>query len=134
MLEVCGVVRAWGEDGHLGVVVSVGGEAAHGSAPSAEKAGQAVHVGVAEEARQHPREDDPILQRIAAPGGTLRVVADDLPAPVRGASQVGSILDQETIGRDPNPVTGEQIARVTLDQHRWYHPLADHLARPVEVQ
>ena len=132
VLEIRFVGRAGSEDdGSTPGRGEAGGET---RAQRTEKQGDAVDLGIAVEAGQHPRHHDAVLQGIAGPGRRLGAVAQHAHRPVRAADQVRGVQGQmRPVIRD-RPVAGTQEAGVRVDQLRGQQPVADQPLRAVQVR
>ena len=62
-----------------------------GGAHVLEEAGQPLDMHVAQEVGQRARQGEAVLHRVAHAGGSLGAVAQDPPAPVGGAAEIGGI-------------------------------------------
>ena len=94
VLEVGFVVRAGREQHDARRPVAARCPAQQGRAQRLEESRQMLHRQLAKHLRKDARDDQPVLERIARTGGCLRAIADDPPAPVGRACQVGRVLQQ----------------------------------------
>ena len=70
---------------------------------------------LAEHLREDARDDEPVLERIARPRRRLRAVADDPPAPVGRAREVGGVLQEVAPADRVQPFGRREEAAVAED-------------------
>ena len=133
MLEVGLVVGAGGQEHDPGVVAVVGGDGAEGLAESPEEPGQAADLAVPEGLREHPGEDDPVLQRVARPRRGLGPVGQDVERPARTPADVGRVEVEVTVAQDLEVVAGAEEIRMPEDQFGGQDPGGQEPSRAKQV-
>ena len=133
MLEVGFVETSGSQQHHQRRLAVAGGLAGEGLLQGAEIPGEMLHAQVAIEFRQGPRDDLPVLQRIARAGRRLGAVGEDLPASVGIARQVDGIAVQEDPAGRPDAERRPEEVRMAEDQFAGQQPFGEQTLLAVQV-
>ena len=133
VLEVRLVVRSRRQQADQRRAVAPGRPLTQRITQGVEERGEVLHVQVAEHLREHARDDEPVLQRIARARGRLRAVVDDPPAAVRRTRQVGRVVKQVHPTRRPDTLHLVEKAAVAEHHRRRDRAAAQQILRAVDV-
>jgi hypothetical protein len=118
-----------GEQHHPGFRVLPGRQRRQARAQGLEEARQAVHAGLAVQAREDPRKHDPVLQGIARTGGGLGAVTQHPHLSVRSPGQIRGIQGQRMV-RQREAVAGMEETALAEHQFRRQDALPEQVPGP----
>ncbi len=88
---------------------------------------------LAEHFRKNPRDDQPVLERVACPRRGLRAVAYGPPAAVRRAGEIDRVIVQPDSARRRDAAARPQVAVLAIDERRRQQPLGEQFLLAVEI-
>ena len=133
VFEIGGAVRAGAQQHDPRILAMLQRQRAERVAQRHEKRRQPLHLAIVKHVRQHPRNDDPVLQRVARSRGHLRPIAQDLPHAVGRAGQMGRVQVQVGVPRNVHVVAGTQEAVVGKHQLGRHQPFVQQPLRAVKI-
>ncbi len=129
-----GLAQRPGAEQHDAGILGIGrGHRLQGGPQGTEEGGQPVDLGIAVEAREHPGDDDPVLQRVPCARRRLGVVGQHRAATPRVAGEVHGDREQLLVARDADLVAWPQEAVVAQDHGGREQPPAQQLAGTVQI-
>ena len=102
-------------------------------AQGVEECGQVLHRQLAEHLREHARDDEPVLERVARTRRSLRAVAHHPPPAVGRAREVGGVLQQVAATGGLEPFGRREEAAVAEDHRRRDESAFHQRLRAIEI-
>ena len=133
MLEGGLAPRARAEQHYAGIIGAGRGEGLQGGPQGAKERSKPVNLGIAVQAREDPRDDDPVLQGVAGARRRLGVVSQYRTAAGGVAGEVDGNGEKLLGAGNPDLVAGPEEAAMAEDQLGRQYPAAEQLARAVEI-